>query len=201
MLLQLHILLFLLPLLLGLGHHLYSPGTLHLMFLTTLGARASGNSIRIPMMASQARLNVKRLCVEDLYPPGNLPLWVLDVQQPPQRPVVSTHWKFLAVQVVTELLDKIDYCQQFSSSDAIAPLFLGKCPASISNPPLFTSLDLRKHSTIPKTTGVCIKYERPFWIWVGRQVSGSSINASSAPTKLRSPYLPMKILDPSQLTE
>ena len=89
--------------------------------------------------------------------------------------MISSDCEIMALQVVVEVFDCSNYCQEFPTSNTILLLWFGQDTAEIPNNAFHAILGFGQHSTQSFTTGIGVKNEVSLIIQIGQNGWGESL--------------------------
>ena len=136
--------------------------------VSAFGARPLRQAICISMLTTRRVLNIKIIDTQHLQPSPHLTFCIFKAQKPPQWPMVRPYQEVAAIDIMMEVLDSTDHCQQLPAGHTILLLWLCQHTTVVSNYTLTATLDLKEYRPFPKSTGISVQDEVATVIRIGQ---------------------------------
>ncbi len=103
------------------------------MVHTTLQALYPGEGISVAVLFTPTMLRLEIKLLELLNPPGNLPLWVIELLDPAKRCVVCAYQERLAQQERAKMSHEMHQSQEFPTGGTVVSFRFGQCVTAIDD--------------------------------------------------------------------
>ena len=142
------------------------PDHLTRMRSVALGARSPGHGVSVAVLDARTVLELKVIRLEGLQPAGELSLGFFETLQPLQGSMIRPEQEPGAREEMPVRLAKVHHSQELPAGDAVSPLGLAECPATVRDDPFLAVAHLGQDCSDPHVRCVCVQDERQLRIWI-----------------------------------